>query len=157
MIEITKDPFGDTRTCNVGEVSKEQLIASSENHIRDVRKGMEFFIQRLQMAADLHDLDKIEDIDNFYRDFKTNFETTEWWDTHRVINRHHLQSPDGVPVDVNLLDVLECVADCVMAGMSRSEDGTVRPVELSNELLSVALANTVSLLQGETKIVSENE
>ncbi len=58
---------------------------------------------------------------------------------------------DGVPDDVNLLDVLEHVADCVMAGMARS--GSVYELKLSDELLQKAFKNTVKLLCDQTMLV----
>jgi hypothetical protein len=61
------------------------------------------------------------------------------------VNRHHLDKADGVPTDVNLIDVLEHIADCVMAGMARS--GSVYELKLPDEVLQRAFANTVNLLK----------
>jgi hypothetical protein len=55
----------------------------------------------------------------------------------------HLLS--NCPKDVNLLDVLEMIADCVCAGMARS--GDVRDVEINEEILNKALKNTVTLIK----------
>ncbi len=57
---------------------------------------------------------------------------------------------DGVPLDVNLIDVLDFIADCVMAGMARS--GSVSPLKLSPELLETAFQNTVVLLQRQVTV-----
>jgi len=73
-------------------------------------------------------------------------------DNHRRIHRHHLNYEDGVPKDVNLLDVLEYVADCVMAGMARS--GSVYEVKISDELLQRAFQNTVELLKKNVVVVT---
>ena len=72
---------------------------------------------------------------------------TEWWDNHRKVNRHHLLQEDGVPEDVNLIDVMEFIVDCVMAGMARS--GSVYPLELDTKVLEKAFTNTVELLKGQ--------
>lgn len=56
----------------------------------------------------------------------------------------------GVPKDVNLLDVLEYIADCVMAGMARS--GEVYALEMSPELLNEAFLNTIDILKAEVKV-----
>ena len=54
---------------------------------------------------------------------------------------------DGIPADVNLIDVLDFIADCVMAGMGRS--GSVYPLHLPPPLLERAFQNTVELLRRE--------
>ena len=141
MIVIKPSPTADMRTCDFANTSKETLLASSHQHIADVREGLRYLESMVRKAAENHDLDKISDIEGFHRDFVSGFSKTEWWDKHRVINRHHLNNEDGVPADVNLIDVLDFIVDCVMAGMARS--GSVYPLELSNELLQRAFHNTV--------------
>lgn len=153
MIKIEKSPTADTRTCDVTRVERQQLLDSSRQHIADVAKAMAFFSSKLFAAAAEHDYDKLTDIDWFYEDFQTKFTQTGWWDNHRKIHRHHLGQADGVPEDVNLLDVLEYIADCVMAGMARS--GKVYPLEASNELLRRAFENTTALLVSQVKVVGE--
>ncbi len=145
MIHIKPSPTADTRTCDVTQVSQRQLLNSSAQHIRDVQHGLSFFSGLILEAAIRHDFDKIEDIEGFYRDFRTKFEQTDWWDAHRQLNRHHLSMADGVRDDVNLIDVLDFIVDCVMAGMARS--GSVYPLKLSPELLERAFQNTVELLK----------
>jgi hypothetical protein len=142
--------LADTRTCDFVNTSKETLLASSRQHIGDVVKALAFFIGRLTEAAGEHDYDKLTALDWFHNDFVTGFKQTGWWDNHRKIHRHHLNLEDGVPADVNLLDVLEYVADCVMAGMARS--GNVYDLKLPDELLQRALQNTVKLLKMEIRV-----
>lgn len=55
-----------------------------------------------------------------------------------------------MPEDVNLVDVLDMIIDCVMAGMGRS--GSVRPLDISPEVLMVAFQNTVELMKAEIKV-----
>lgn len=145
MLYIKKNPNGDTRTCDVTKVSKQQLYESSEQHINDVRMAMDTFAQMLHAAGHAHDDDKLKDIEGFYRDFKVKFATTDWWDNHRRITRHHLAQSDGIPNSVNLLDILEYISDCVMAGLSRT--GEVYPLAMTPELLTAAFNNTVELLK----------
>lgn len=150
MIEIQKSPTADTRTCDYMNVSKETLLASSRQHINDVAAGLAFFSDRLTVAAMKHDPDKIEDIDGFHADFVTGFKQQEWWTRHRKLNRHHLTQADGIPEDVNLIDVLDFITDCVMAGMARS--GSVYPLQLPPELLERAFQNTVELLKSNVVV-----
>jgi hypothetical protein len=153
MIRIYKSSTADTRTCDVTKVTQEQLLESSKQHIGDVEKALDFFAHRLRCRADNHDWDKIEFIAGFYADFQTKFKETRWWDRHRRVSRHHINYADGVPEDVNLIDVLEHIADCVMAGMGRS--GTVYELKLPDELLQRAFRNTTEFLKAQVMVIPE--
>jgi hypothetical protein len=150
MIEIKQSKTADTRSCDFANVSKETLLASSRQHIGDVGKALTFFRDELYKADVRHDYDKISDIDGFHADFVTGFKQTGWWDRHRKINRHHLLAPDGVPEDVNLIDVLDMIADCVMAGMART--GRVYPLNIEPDVLMRAFQNTVTLLKSQVVV-----
>jgi hypothetical protein len=151
MIQIKKSNTADTRTCDWSKVSKEQLLESSLSHIGDVGKGLEFFRDRLKEAFINHDYTKIKNIDEFYRDFQTGFKTTEWWQMHQRDERHHLKEPRYVQPDVNLIDILEMITDCVMAGMARS--GEYRHEEIPDSLLREAFNNTVKLLLKNVEVL----
>jgi hypothetical protein len=151
MIRIQKSPTADTRTCDFANTSKETLLASSKQHISDVRLALDFFASRVFKAGQEHDTDKITDIDGFHADFVTGFTRTTWWDAHRKLNRHHLNVEDGIPEDVNLIDVLDYIADCTMAGMARS--GSVYDITLPNDVLQRAFANTAAMLKARVIIV----
>lgn len=150
MITIEKSLTADTRTCDYTKVTKQQLLESSVQHINDVRQALSYFQEKLEEAADNHDPDKIDNISGFHNDFITGFKQTTWWDAHRKLNRHHLTQEDGIPSDVNLIDVLDFIADCVMAGMGRS--GSVYPLHLSPELFERAFQNTVELLKQQVEV-----
>lgn len=151
MIRIKKSPTADSRTCDVAAVNQQQLLDSSRQHIADVAKAMAFFSSKLFEAAAEHDYDKLTEIGWFYSNFRTKFEQTDWWDNHRKIHRHHLAQDDGVPKDVNLLDVLEYIADCVMAGKARS--GEIYSLKMSSELLQQAFTNTVALMSEQVEVI----
>ena len=150
MITIPKSQTADTRTCDFKNVSKETLKQSSIQHIADIQQGMDFIHELIEIAALSHDHDKLTKIDHFHADFVTGFEQTGWWDNHRKVNRHHLQQADGVPADVNLIDVLDMIVDCVMAGMARS--GSVYAVKIEPEVLQKAFDNTVELLKNNVVV-----
>lgn len=149
-IVIKPSPTADTRTCDFANVSQKTLLDSSVQHIADVRRGLAFFASVLAEAATNHDTDKLTDIEGFHRDFVTGFKETGWWDRHRQLNRHHLLQEDGVRDDVNLIDVLDFIADCVMAGMARS--GSVYALNISDAVLRKAFENTVELLKKNVKV-----
>lgn len=154
MIEIRKSQTADTRTCDFANTSKQTLLESSVSHIGDVAKGLAFFQAEIGKAIGRHDTDKLTDIDGFHADFVTGFKVTDWWDRHRTLNRHHLFQADGVPADVNLIDVLDLIADCVMAGMGRS--GSVYALDLDPRVLMKAFTNTVDLLRAQVEVVSDD-
>jgi hypothetical protein len=151
MIKIHPSPTADTRTCDWSKVTKETLLSSSQQHIRDIRAGLAFFSGLLSEAGARHDHDKITAIDHFHADFRTGFKQTGWWDNHRKVNRHHLTEADGIPADVNLIDVLDFIVDCTMAGLARS--GSVRPLVLDPAVLQRAFDNTASLLKANVEVV----
>lgn len=150
MIEIKKSKTADTRSCDYSKVEKDQLMKSSIQHISDVAKGLDYFGDLIDGSGALHDIDKLTDIDGFHRDFLTGFEKTDWWDNHRKVSRHHVLQEDGVPKDVNLIDVLEMIVDCVMAGMGRT--GEVYPLNIGSDVLMTAFTNTVELLKSQVKV-----
>jgi hypothetical protein len=149
-ITIRKSPTADTRTCDWSTVSKETLLKSSEQHIDDVYRALNIFHNLLVDAQLKHDHDKLSGIDQFHADFLTGFKQTGWWDNHRKVNRHHLANADGIPEDVNLVDVLEYLTDCVTAGMARS--GSVYDITLPDAMLRRAFKNTVELLKNSIEV-----
>jgi hypothetical protein len=150
MIKIRPSPTADTRTCDWSKVDRATLLRSSLQHIGDVHSGMEFFGRMLNESAARHDHDKVTAIDHFLADFQTGFKQTGWWDNHRKVNRHHLTEADGIPSDVNLIDVLDFIVDCTMAGMARS--GSVRPLTIAPEVLQRAFENTAALLLANVEV-----
>lgn len=158
MINIQQSKTADTRSCDFANVTKETLLAASVQHIDDVQQALGFFVEKIEQAADNHDTDKITDIDGFHHDFIHGFaepDYVQWWAKHRSLNRHHLTMADGIPKDVNLIDVLDFISDCVMAGMARK--GEVYPLSLPPELLERAFQNTVNMLKAEVVVEQPDE
>ena len=151
MIKIQKSATADTRTCDFTKVDKDTLEAASVSHIRDVYMALRHYQEALEERARLHDWDKLSELDHFLSDFKSGFKETGWWDEHRKINRHHIDKEDGRRDDINLVDVLEHIADCVMAGMARS--GSVYDISLPNEVLQLAVKNTTEQLKAQVTVV----
>lgn len=149
MIEIKKCETADSRTCDWSKVSKESLYKDSQMHKQDVNKCIMYLVSRLVYAAKNHDHDKLDNISEFHSNFTTGFEEDSWLQTHYTKERHHLNK--HVPDDVNLIDVMEMIADCMAAGAARS--GSFRDIELSDEILQKAVKNTAQMLQDVIKIV----
>ena len=143
-IVIQRSENADTRTCDVTKVSKEELLKNSKQHISDVGKGINFLMDLLELAGQKHDFTKIDNIDEFYSDFQTDFKKTDWWKMHQDKERHHFNSRKYIQKDVNLIDVLEQIVDGVMAGMARK--GKYRKEIPDAKLLLKAYENTAKLL-----------
>ena len=47
------------------------------------------------------------------------------------------------------------IVDCTLAGLTRS--GTVRPVEINDEILKKAVDNTVQLIKNMVEVVDQEE
>lgn len=157
MIEVVFSPQADTRTCDVSTVSKPDLLRASRWHIRDVAEAMSFFVQRMILAACEHDSDKIEWIDLFFSDFKTGFAETDWLQRHYQITRHHLNVQNGIPEDVNLVDVLEYVADRVMSAAARTGRIDVADIGIDPKVLQDAFGNTVRMLAENVSVANPDD
>jgi hypothetical protein len=147
---IYKSTTADTRSCDFKNVTIETLRESTIQHTDDVRAAMQYFIGRLLEAGSRHDVHKFATLEAFHKAFAGGFEDTSWWDAHRKSERHHLNSPHGVRDNVNLIDVLEYIADCVMAGMART--GTVYDIEIDCTILQRAFTNTVEMLKRNVEV-----
>ena len=154
-IKIKESATADTRTAK-GPVSKAELLRSSKQHIGDVQKAMAWFAKRIVEAGKIHDHTKVSEIDDFHNDFSSGltgdeFKARKWFKLHVAEERHHLT--DNCPKDVNLIDVIERIADIVMAGLGRS--GKVTIETLDAEILQKAYRNTMKLLSEQVEVDKE--
>lgn len=148
MIEIYKNPNGDTRTAPKG-ITFEQFQEANDMHIEDVRAVMYELSKMVDERGENHDCTKKSQERMFYNNFLstinegTDFVNDEWYQLHIKAERHHLLS--NCPEDVNLVDILEMISDCVCAGMARS--GEIRDLEIDDEILRKAVSNTADLIK----------
>lgn len=148
-IKIKRNNLGDTRTATRVPTFYE-FSDSNLEHVEDVSNMMSALAQKLQEAGKKHDFTKRYEPERslFYRELCAKIEGKidsfvdgEWYPMHCRTERHHLN--EYCPEDVNLIDVLEMISDCVCAGMARS--GNVYPVEISSDILQKAVKNTVQM------------
>ena len=156
-IRIFRSPTADTRSAD-HFVSEQELEKSSRMHINDVKTAMRWLEDKMEKAAAGHDWTKLSYLNEFYKQFHQAQVTGDWGEgwydqIHIVRERHHLN--DHCPDDVNLIDVIEMLCDCVMAGLARK--GKYRPEEPDPEILMRAYQNTVKLLLDNTDIVEDDE
>lgn len=152
-VVIHKNPNGDTRTAPKG-ITFKQFQEANNSHIMDVTNTMLRVSEMMEEAACAHDHTKKSDEEQFYKDFLstmnegTDFVSGKWYQHHVNTERHHLLS--RCPEDVNLLDVIEMIVDCVCAGKTRS--GEIRGLEITTEILETAMKNTVKLIDDMTEV-----
>lgn len=157
-IPIKRNTNGDTRVATRVPYFADFVRANSL-HRSDVRETMWRLANMVERAGRRHDWTKSYYEDVFYNDFcnkladpEANFTEMPWYkDIHITFERHHLLS--RCPDDVNLVDVMEMVCDCVCAGLARS--GSVRPVEIPSDVLQKAVANTAKLVEDMCEIVED--
>ncbi|HBF7929064.1 TPA: hypothetical protein KOY26_001534 [Clostridioides difficile] len=148
MVIIYKNSNGDTRTAKK-DVSFKEFQEANDMHIQDVRNIMNELALKLMVTGATHDYTKKSDEKLFYKNFlstinnNTDFVNDEWYQLHIKNERHHLLS--RCPEDVNLIDILEMITDCVCAGMARS--GDIRPIEIDDDILNKALVNTTEMIK----------
>lgn len=144
---IKKNTLGDTRTAEYMP-SREEFNDANERHIDDVKNLTRSFCDEMLERISHHDWTKVLEpyATTFYNDMKANiqdgkepFTDMNWYKLHVNVERHHLN--DRVPYDVDLIDVVERLVDCVSAGMARS--GSVYDVTVPDYVLQKAVANTV--------------
>jgi hypothetical protein len=148
-IKIKRNNLGDTRTATRVPTFYE-FSDSNLGHVEDVSNMMSTLAQKLQEAGRNHDFTKRYEPERslFYRELCAKIEGKidsfvdgEWYPMHCRTERHHLN--EYCPEDVNLIDVLEMISDCVCAGMARS--GNVYPIEIPSDILQKAVKNTVQM------------
>lgn len=145
MIKINQTLKADTRM-DKKPIEKDELLKDTKAHIEHVKLGCEFICNLLREQASRHDHTKLEFIDEFHTDFLAaqngaNFKDGDWWQIH-LEERHHLN--DRLPRDANLIDLIESIVDCCMAGKARS--GEVYPYKIAPEALDRMVQNTIKLL-----------
>lgn len=150
MIKIKKTTKCDTRaldkTFNITDIESD-----TKKHIKAVQDACLYLAIELVHQASLHDNTKLNKyLSAFYEALQSGFtgkefEGLDWWQVHINKERHHLN--DRCPEDVNLIDVIEMLCDCVCAGLART--GSVYDINISNDILQKAVKNTVTLLKDE--------
>lgn len=148
-IKIKHNTLGDTRTATKVPTFYE-FEDANRDHVNDVKNMMRKLADDISERGSKHDFTKMFDPEKslFYRELCAKIEGKidsfvdgEWYPMHCRTERHHLN--EYCPEDVNLIDVLEMISDCVCAGMARS--GNVYPIEIPSEILQKAVKNTVQM------------
>lgn len=156
-IIVRKSPSADTRSAD-HLITESELSQSTSMHINDVIQAMNWFAINIVFRGARHDWTKIKYFKEFYEQFSKAQRTGDWgtgWydDIHIQKERHHLS--DRCPEDVDLFDILEQIADSVMAGLARS--GGYREEIPDAHMLQTAYLNTARKLIDHTEVQEEQD
>ena len=154
-IRIRKSSDADSRSAK-GELDKWKLKGATLQHKEDVRAGIRFLVHELIDKGISHDWSKLSYLDEFWEEYSQHlseeeFKNGKFYPIHVNKERHHLNS--NCPEDVNLLDVLELIVDCIMAGKGRFGTCDMKYFELPDYLLNKAYWNTVKLLDEAVEVM----
>lgn len=145
----------DGRTAN--NLNSETLLESTNEHRRNVSEGMDYIAELIHNRGLKHDYTKVDDYFPLFNDTvmqglsNDEFEKSEWKQLHLHKERHHLNG--NVPVDVNLVDVIEMLVDVVMAGNGRSGQISSYYCKIQDPaLLERAYWNTIKLLDDVVEV-----
>ena len=149
----------ETKNCdsravkNPEDLTEENVKQDTLYHIEAVEKCGDYFCDKIKEQFKDHDHTKLgDDLPDFIKAMKAHlggksFKDQPWWKTH-LTERHHLN--DKVPEDVNLIDVLEMICDCVSAGMART--GEIYDLTIPDKVQKDAFNNTVELLKSKIEV-----
>jgi len=152
-IKLKHDGHGDSRHAPK-DTTFEQFHEANISHILDVRAVMLKLAQQLAQQGAAHDWTKLKYEEEFWKDFQDSllnngdFVNGWWYQMHIDKERHHPTSK--CHDDINLLDIIEMIVDCVCAGKARA--GEVRQMEINDEILKKAFDNTVKLIDDNTEV-----
>lgn len=147
MKRMRKIKIKKTSNPDYGYTSKMKLYYDTRQHQFDVCKVMNRISKILRERGTYHDWSKIKFFTEFANDTlerldTPDFKSREWYKIHTTNERHHINA--NVPDDVDLIDVLECICDCVVAGKARSGEVNLDFLVLNDTILEDAYWNTVN-------------
>lgn len=140
------------------DLTEDKVKQDTLYHIEAVEKCGDFFCDLIKNQFKEHDHTKLgDDLPDFIKAMKAHldgksFKDQPWWKTH-LTERHHLN--DKVPEDVNLIDVLEMICDCVSAGLART--GEIYDLTIPDKVLKDAFNNTVEMLKKKIEVEKPDE
>lgn len=145
-----------TNNPDYGYTNKEELYLETQQHRNDVFRLMSCLALEIMETGYEHDWTKIRYFDNFAQDTLEredgkDFKEREWYKIHTSEERHHLNT--SVPNDVDLIDVLEFISDCVVAGKARSGKVDKRYLQIESDVLMAAFWNTIDKMIDEVDVV----
>lgn len=159
---MTEKKITIKNTCNADgrtatNMNSETLLESTEEHWGDVQEGMDYIAELIHERGLKHDYTKVGEYFHLFNDTvmrglsNEEFKQSEWYQNHIHTERHHLNA--NAPADVNLIDVIEMLVDCIMAGKGRSGYISSYYCKIQDPtLLERAYWNTIKLLDDVVEV-----
>lgn len=147
-----------TNNPDKGYDDKDILFEDTLQHKEDVYKVMNGIAQEIVSRGKNHDWSKIEYFDKFAKDTVErqsvhDFKQREWYKIHTVQERHHINA--NLPEKINLIDILEFVCDCIVAGKARSGFVDEKFLIIPQDVLVKSYWNTVKIIEDNVVINDE--
>lgn len=150
-IMISKNPNGYVETAKK-DVTFDEFHKANAMHIGEVWNVMSVVSELLENQARNHDWTKMVEAQLYYENFLssvingTDFTNEEWYQLHIHNEKHHPLS--HCHDDVNLLDIIEMIADNVCSAKARGDK--IEDLKIPEDILNLALKNTVKLINDIT-------
>lgn len=134
------------------DMTEDELHYNVLMHQLNVRRCLNEFVEMMEDAITDHDHTKVNnDFNSINKDFYDMIvnknKNNGWWKRHQESERHHLSDTRFVQDDVNLIDIIEMIADGFAAGVGRNGYYENRYKDVSKELLFKAFENTIKILE----------
>jgi len=160
-IKIARTLKCDTRSGNIANVSDKDVLIDTLKHKYAVKVVYDGLFKMGSRQISIHDFTKIELLEMFADALRSGaindeFREIYWFkEIHAKKERHHLN--DFCPDDVNLIDVIEMIIDCVVAYLARRtpENNEFRDITISNDILQKAIKNTSKLLLDNIEVTDK--
>lgn len=159
-VYIKPSKNADSRTADKDRhIDFEEFMHDTESHRSDVKETMASLASDIIQRGKDHDWTKISRSMEFYTQFNDSkekgidFKDSNWYKYHTTQEKHHLNT--RIPDDVNFIDILEYLCDCICAGYARS--GEVYDIKITNDTLRKAYDNTIAMIKDNVKVVNNKE
>lgn len=126
---IIMEPTPDAAYIYDKSENRKKCLGDTKLHQDAVKQLMNVIACEIRCRATYHD----------YTKFKHDGLTFE---EHMKRERHHLNLSYGVHVDVNVIDLVEFICDCVSAGAQRSQSLNFNYLKVDESLLQPIINNT---------------
>ena len=153
------------------DMEKKNCIDETWDHIREVSRYLDRIMLLLENRLLDHDMSKLKEPElDIFAEYGPKLEDTTYGsdkykqflkemkpalDHHYKNNRHHPEFHENGIDDMNLIDIIEMLADWIAAGKRHKDGDSMKSIEinkdrfkLSDQLVSI-LKNTVKLLDKE--------
>ncbi len=126
---IIMEPTPNAAYIYSNKENREECLKDTRLHQKAVKQLMYVIADEIYVRAAYHDHTKLEDEDLTF-------------EKHMRLERHHLNLPSGVHKDVNVIDLVEFICDCISAGAQRSYSLDFKYLKVDEALLQPIINNT---------------